>query len=186
MKSIKQYMKKDEEEGFTLIELLVVVLILGILMAIAIPTFLSLTGGAKTSAAEADLTTAAQDEAAFLTTNGVFDTVSGDVAGTGATGTWSAGNVASMKAADAGLNWVNANPGAAGTKSVSVYVSANSTSAPLLYLETAGSDGNYYWVKDAAGTLTYSETSAILAYGTPAATFTATSWKALPSTVPAS
>ena len=52
---------------------MVVVLILGILMAIAIPTFLSLTSNAKTNPAEADLTTAVQDKSNYLTQYGDFD-----------------------------------------------------------------------------------------------------------------
>ena len=42
------------EEGFTLIELMVVLLIMGILMAIAIPTFLGVTGSAKDKGAQSD------------------------------------------------------------------------------------------------------------------------------------
>ena len=47
-----------EDAGFTLIELMVVLLILAILLAIAIPTFLGVTGGANDRAAQSNLNTA--------------------------------------------------------------------------------------------------------------------------------
>ena len=46
------------EQGFTLIELLVVMIILGILVAIAVPAYLSFTSKAKVSAAESNVRSA--------------------------------------------------------------------------------------------------------------------------------
>jgi type IV pilus assembly protein PilA len=57
------------EEGFTLIELMVVLLIMAILLAIAIPTFLSVTGGAKRTAAQSNLTNATESAQALATKN---------------------------------------------------------------------------------------------------------------------
>ncbi len=50
--------RHGSDSGFTLIELMVVLLILAILLAIAIPTFLGVTGGANDRATQSNLNTA--------------------------------------------------------------------------------------------------------------------------------
>jgi type IV pilus assembly protein PilA len=59
-----------EDAGFTLIELMVVLLILAILLAIAIPTFLGVTKSADDRAAQSNLNTALTNAKAAYQSNG--------------------------------------------------------------------------------------------------------------------
>jgi type IV pilus assembly protein PilA len=66
------------EAGFTLIELMVVLLIIAILLAIAIPTFLGVTSGANDRATQSNLTNAVTEAAAiYQNGNQVYPNVVG-------------------------------------------------------------------------------------------------------------
>ena len=61
-----------EEKGFTLIELLVVVIILGILTAIAIPSYLSFKDRANNTAAAANVRSIVPSIESFYSDNGTY------------------------------------------------------------------------------------------------------------------
>jgi type IV pilus assembly protein PilA len=64
--------RRNGDQGFTLVELLVVIVIIGILVAIAIPVFLSQREKGWASAAQSDLRNSAPIAETFFADNGTY------------------------------------------------------------------------------------------------------------------
>jgi type IV pilus assembly protein PilA len=79
--------RSEAEGGFTLIELLVVIIIIGILLAVAVPSYLGFRDRANNNAVKANVRAAVPAVEAFYSDNGTY---------TGMT-------IASLKAIDSGL-----------------------------------------------------------------------------------
>ena len=67
---IKRLRAKKDDEGFTLIELLVVVVIIGVLVAIAVPVYLNYRQGAADKSAQSDVRGAISAVEQYYTDNG--------------------------------------------------------------------------------------------------------------------
>jgi type IV pilus assembly protein PilA len=67
---ITRLRNKKDDEGFTLIELLVVVVIIGVLVAIAVPVYLNYRKGAADKSAQSDVRGAVSTIEQFYTDNG--------------------------------------------------------------------------------------------------------------------
>jgi type IV pilus assembly protein PilA len=71
-KRIKSRLDGNTEQGFTLIELLVVIIIIGILLAIAVPSYLGFRDRAANNAMKANLRAALPSAEAFYADNGTY------------------------------------------------------------------------------------------------------------------
>jgi type IV pilus assembly protein PilA len=79
LKTIKQRLGRDDEQGFTLIELMVVLLIIAILLAIAIPTFLGARNTANARSTQSNLRNALTAEQTTWTNSQSFDSALGGI-----------------------------------------------------------------------------------------------------------
>jgi type IV pilus assembly protein PilA len=71
-KYLQHLNKKNGNKGFTLIELLVVIIIVGVLAAIALPSFLNQVGKARGSEAKSNLGVINRAQQSYRMENGVF------------------------------------------------------------------------------------------------------------------
>ena len=119
----------QDDKGFTLIELMVVVLIIAILIAIAIPTFLGLRERAQDRGAQAELRDGMTAAKAFYTDDETYDGF----------------DAAAGEAIEPSLDWAGGEPGIA------------TAADDLVRLTQESESGTWFCIEDDAGTTGYGE-----------------------------
>jgi type IV pilus assembly protein PilA len=125
------------DSGFTLIELMVVLLILAILLAIAIPTFLSVVGGANDRASQSNLNTALTNAKAG------YQQFSQTYAGTGGTV-----NTAYLNSSEPSLSFTAGGSTAPGVISVYVPNVAGQNPGSSIVLASLAKSGTCWYLID--------------------------------------
>ena len=150
--ALRKRMERDER-GFTLIELMVVVLIIAILIAVAIPTFLGMRTRAQNRAAQSDLRNALVAAKASFTD---AETYMGFVAASGT-------------AIEPSFTWAD---GAAGA-TTNVYVQDVTATGVVLVRRSVS--GTFYGISDQAGVTRYCQNTTATSIDTQAECV-ATAW----------
>ena len=107
MHSLRQRLNVRDESGFTLIELLVVLIIIGVLLAIAIPSYLGFQKSAQQTAAASDVRQAVPDAEAYFADNNTYTGISAEDSGQWAHLSGPGGTVITKETSDQCAAWTN-------------------------------------------------------------------------------
>lgn len=158
---LKRFMERNkDEEGFTLIELMVVVLIIAILLAIAIPTFLGSQNKAKDRSAQSSLRNTVTAAKSIYTDSSDYSTAT----------------TTALAAGEPSLSFVATGTVSADPKTVSV--NPGTSVSTVFYGASKSASGTCFYVKDDINAGTSYAKGTGTCNGTTAATqtFTATGW----------
>jgi type IV pilus assembly protein PilA len=130
--------RMKDDRGFTLIELMVVVLIIAILIAIAIPTFLGLRRRAQDRAAQSDLRNGLTAAKAYFTDADSYNPTGAEVF-----------NAAEGTLIEPSLKWVDGGAALVGQVHVKA-VSADGVTPSFVVLSTRSASGDYFCIADSS------------------------------------